>query len=83
MLARLGLFYLLLLLAAQPEGGLRGLSRDAPPVAFQPGDTFTVDQLEILRDYLPPPPIPPTRTASSGPGASPSPATAGTCAAPS
>jgi len=40
--------------SCQPEGGLRGLSRDAPPIPFQPGDTFSVDQLEILRDYLPP-----------------------------
>jgi hypothetical protein len=41
--------------SCQPEGGLRGLpaEADAPPVAFQPGDTFSVKQLETLRRFLP------------------------------
>ncbi len=38
-----------------PTGGLRGppLGGDAPPLPFQPGESFGLDRLDVLRDYLP------------------------------
>ncbi|MEE8507610.1 MAG: DUF1329 domain-containing protein [Myxococcota bacterium] len=40
----------------EPRGGLRGwpIGVDAPPVSFEPGDTFSVEQLPLLRAYFPP-----------------------------
>ena len=41
--------------SCRPEGGLRGLAgqQDAPTVALQSGETFAVNQLETLRNFLP------------------------------
>jgi hypothetical protein len=41
--------------SCQPKGGLRGAppEGDAPPVPFQPGDSFALERLEVLRNYLP------------------------------
>ena len=42
--------------ACAPSAGLRGLppGGDAPLAAFQPGDRFGIDELAVLRDFLPP-----------------------------
>ncbi len=42
--------------SCNPQGGLRGwpIGTDAPPVPFQPGDVFDVEQIEILRAFIPP-----------------------------
>jgi hypothetical protein len=42
--------------SCRPEGGLKGWppGQDVPPVPFQPGDTFALQQLEVLRNYIPP-----------------------------
>ena len=39
-----------------PSGGLRGLpfGEDAAPAPFQTGDTFSLDKVEVLKNYLPP-----------------------------
>lgn len=39
-----------------PSDGLRGrpFGEDAPPVPFQTGDAFSLEQVEVLRSYLPP-----------------------------
>jgi len=39
-----------------PQGGLRALgsAKDAPRASFKTGDTFSVNELEALRDFLPP-----------------------------
>lgn len=41
--------------ACDPAGGLRGWppGEDAPPLPFRPGDSFALEQLERLKDYLP------------------------------
>ena len=41
--------------SCEPEGGLRGSwpAEDAPPVPFREGDAFSVEQLEVLRNFLP------------------------------
>ncbi len=42
--------------SCQPLGGLRGWppGQDAPPVPFQPGDRIEQEQMEVIRDFLPP-----------------------------
>jgi hypothetical protein len=42
--------------SCRPEGGLRGWppGQDAPPIPFAPGDTFAVNQLDVLEDFIPP-----------------------------
>jgi hypothetical protein len=42
--------------ACAPEGGLRLATsgEDAPPLPFRPGDVFTVEEIEVLKDFLPP-----------------------------
>ncbi|MCZ6463096.1 MAG: hypothetical protein O7A09_02075, partial [Proteobacteria bacterium] len=42
--------------SCQPEDGLKGWppGQDAPPVPFQPGDAFDLEQLAALKDYFPP-----------------------------
>ena len=42
--------------SCNPQGGLRGwpIGTDAPPVPFQPGDVFDVQQIETLRAFIPP-----------------------------
>ena len=37
----------------QPGGGEMGALPDARPFPFQPGDTFGVEQLELLKDFIP------------------------------
>ncbi|MEN8181560.1 MAG: DUF1329 domain-containing protein, partial [Myxococcota bacterium] len=39
-----------------PSGGLRGrpFGEDAPPLSFNTGDTFSLEQVEALKSYLPP-----------------------------
>ncbi len=41
--------------SCSPQGGLRGWppGQDAPPVPFQPGETFGIDELATLEDFLP------------------------------
>ncbi len=40
--------------ACEPEGGLRALaSADAPPAPFTKGKTYSVEELELLRAFLP------------------------------
>ena len=38
-----------------PEDGLRGWppGQDAPPIPFEPGDTFELEKLDVLKDYFP------------------------------
>ena len=42
--------------SCQPDGGLRGWppGQDAPPIPFQPGDHFAVNQIEVLKEFIPP-----------------------------
>jgi hypothetical protein len=42
--------------SCRPEGGLHGWppGRDAPPVPFESGDTFGVEKIGVLEDFLPP-----------------------------
>jgi hypothetical protein len=42
--------------SCKPERGLKGWPPgiDAPPIPFDPGDSFRLDQLPVLRSYLPP-----------------------------
>ncbi|MHC4606803.1 MAG: DUF1329 domain-containing protein [Planctomycetota bacterium] len=42
--------------SCQPEGGLYGWppGGETPSVPFEPGDSFTMDQLEIIEDFVPP-----------------------------
>jgi hypothetical protein len=42
--------------ACDPKDGLRGwpIGEDAPPVPFVPGDSMSLEQLESLRDFMPP-----------------------------
>jgi hypothetical protein len=42
--------------SCRPEGGLKGWppGMDAPPIPFDPGDDFGIEQLEVLRSFLPP-----------------------------
>ena len=38
----------------EPAGGLRGeTAEDAPALPFKPGDTFSLERLEVLRDFIP------------------------------
>jgi hypothetical protein len=42
--------------SCRPEGGLRGWppGQDAPPVPFQPGESFGIDELAVIEDFVPP-----------------------------
>ena len=42
--------------SCEPSEGLKGwpLGEDAPPFPFKPGDSFEVDALPLLRNYIPP-----------------------------
>jgi hypothetical protein len=41
--------------SCQPQGGLKAWPprEDLPPTPFQPGDSFGLDQLDVLKDFLP------------------------------
>ena len=40
----------------RPEGRLKGWppGQDAPPIPFDPGETFSLEELSVLRSFLPP-----------------------------
>jgi hypothetical protein len=42
--------------SCRPDEGLKGWppGKDAPPIPFEPGETFGVDQLAVIRSFLPP-----------------------------
>ena len=41
--------------SCRPQGGLRGWppGQDAPPIPFQPGDHFAMNQIEVLKGFVP------------------------------